>query len=428
MSLTAVIIAAIIACIALGYYFSINIGLFAIGFGYLIGAFMMGLKIKDIVAMWPTNLFFLIMAITFFYGFAVANGTLEQIARKTVFATRKFPFLVPVALYLLAAIMSGIGPGPYAVFAFLSPLVMAIAAETGMSRLLGAVIVVGGGVAGGFTQLSIGGGITKGLIEKAGYAAQAEVFTSSVFRNALIAETIVFVLAYLLLGGYKIKPVQMNVPPAFTREQRINMVLIIGALAAVVLPSFLASFFPQIAVLTMLKNQLDVTFVSVIAAILALLFKVGSEKEALSKVPWSTIILLCGMGVLIEVAVKAGTIKELAAWMAGNVSQGSAPIVLALVAAVMSFFSSTMGVVMPTLYPIVPGIATSVGANPAVLFSIITVAAAFTGFSPFSSGGALALTGVTDEKERKKLFTQLLFLPFGAGLLAIIMVATGLIR
>ncbi|MFZ5754927.1 MAG: SLC13 family permease [Bacillota bacterium] len=388
----------------------------------------MDLKIKDIVAMWPTNLFFLIMAITFFYGFAIASGTLEKIARKTVYATRNFPFFVPIALYLLAVTMSGIGPGPYAVFAFLSPLVMAIASETGMSRLLGAVIIVGGGVAGGFTKLSIGGGIAKGLIEKAGFVEQAEIYTSSVFWNSFLAETIIFFIAYFILKGYKIKPVTMERPANFTREQRINVILILSALAAIVIPSTLASLIPGVPILELLKKQLDVTFISIIAAILAIFFKIGSEKEALSKVPWGTIILLCGVGVLIEIAVKAGTIKALAAWMGSNVSPGTAPIALTLVAATMSFFSSTMGVVMPTLYPIVPGIAKSVGANLAVLFSIITVAAAFTGFSPFSSGGALTLTGVVDEAEKKKLFTQLLVLPFLAGILAILLVATGIIR
>lgn len=428
MSLSFVIIAAIVIAIGLGYTLNINIGLFAISFGYLIGAFMMNLKVKELVAMWPTNLFFLIMGITFFYGFSIANGTLEKIARKTVFATKKFPYLVPVALYLLAVVMSGIGPGPYAVFAFLSPLVMAIAKETKMHRLLAAIIIVGGGVAGGFTKLSIGGGITKGLIEKTAFAEHADVFTSAVFWNAFIAESLVFLLGYLILGGYKIKAIDMERPEDFTREQRINVILILGALAAVVLPSALDSLFPGFSVLRLMKNQLDVTFISIIAAILALFFKIGKEKDALSKVPWGTIILLCGMGVLIEVAVKAGTIKELAAWMGSHVSQQTAPIALSIVAAVMSFFSSTMGVVMPTLYPIVPGIANTAGSDPSVLFSIITVAAAFTGFSPFSSGGALTLTGVTDEAERKKLFTQLLILPFATGIFAVILVVLGIIR
>lgn len=177
-----------------------------------------------------------------------------------------------------------------------------------------------------------------------------------------------------------------------------------------------------------MKRQMDPTFVSIIAVVLCLLLKLGNEKDAIAKVPWSVIILLCGMGVLIEVAVKVGTIKALAAWMSTHVSADSAPLVLGAVASVMSFFSSTMGVVMPTLYPLVPELVNSVGADPATLFSIITVCAAFTGFSPFSSGGALSLTGVSDEGERKKLFNQLLVLPVGAMALALTLTAVGIIH
>lgn len=422
------IVAAIVLSIGIGYRLNINIGLIAIGFAYLISAFYLGYKPKDIVALWPTNLFFVIMSITFFYGFAIANGTIEKIARKTVYLSRNKPFLVPIALYALVVFVSGIGPGPYSVYVFLSLLVMAIAAETKMSRLLAAIIIVGGGVAGGFTPMSVGGGITSGLIEKAGFAAQAGEYALAVMRNSFIAETIIFFIAYVLCKGYAIQTPNIAKPEPFDSKQRLTNVLIAITLACVMIPPVLASLFPQVALFGLLKRQMDPTFISLIAAVLCLLLRLGNEKEAITKVPWSVIILLCGMGMLIEVAVKAGTIKALASWMSGHMTAASAPVILGVVASIMSFFSSTMGVVMPTLYPIVPDIANSVGASPATLFSIITVCAAFTGFSPFSSGGALSLTGVTDEAERSALFTKLLILPIGAMMLALALTALGVIR
>ena len=111
MNLTMLVISAIIVAIALGFVFKINVGLLAIVFSYIIGAFFMGLKTKDIILMWPTNLFWMILTITFFYGFAMSNGTLSVIARKTVFASRKYPYLIPITLYILTLIISGIGPG-----------------------------------------------------------------------------------------------------------------------------------------------------------------------------------------------------------------------------------------------------------------------------------------------------------------------------
>ena len=48
MTLTILIIAALLVSIGLGYTFKINIGLFALSFAYIIGAFAMG-RIRDTV-------------------------------------------------------------------------------------------------------------------------------------------------------------------------------------------------------------------------------------------------------------------------------------------------------------------------------------------------------------------------------------------
>jgi hypothetical protein len=87
-----------------------------------------------------------------------------------------------------------------------------------------------------------------------------------------------------------------------------------------------------------------------------------------------------------------------------------------------------MGVVMPTLYPIVPILASSTGLSPAVFFSIITLAAAVTGVSPISSGGGLVLPAIRDEEEKNKIFKQLLVLPFASLAVIAVLVLLGIIR
>lgn len=370
----------------------------------------------------------MIMSIMIFYGFAIANGTLEQIAKKSVYAAKGYPFAMPIVLYLLCVVISGIGPGPYAVFAFMAPLVMAIAKETGMDRVLASVIIVGGGIGGAQTSFGVGGVIVKGLIERAGYVADAELFTWTTFVNSLIAETIIFLIAYVVLKGYKIKLLNIEKPQPFNREQRINLVLIVASLFIIMVPSLLGLIFPKEPLVLLLKKQVDVGFVAIIAAIFAFLFKLGKEKEVLAKVPWSTIILLCGMGILIDVAVRAGTIKLLAQWIATHVSSGTAPVLMTVVAGTMSFFASSLGVVAPTLFPIVQGVANQLNVNPVLLFSLILIGAGFTAFSPFSTGGALTLAGVTDEEARKTLFYKLLVLPVFALTLAILLALAGVIR
>lgn len=428
MSISIVIIIAIVLAIGLGFAFKINVGLFGILFAYFIGVFGLGMSVKAVTATWSLTLFFTIFAITFFYGFAISNGTLELIAKKAVHLTRNVPYLIPFVCYGLAIAMSGIGPGPYAVYAFLSPLIMAIAKEIKMHKMIAVVAIVGGGVAGAFTSIGMGGGIAKGLIEGAGYIPEAAQFTNRVLINSFLGETILFILVYIVFKGYKVKPSSIEKPAAFNRDQKINMILILITLALTIFPTMLANIVPDSAMLKVLAKGTDVAYASILGAILAIFFKIGKEKAAFSIVPWSTIILLCGMGMLVSVAVEAGTIELIANAISVNVSKTTAPVVMTVLAGAMSFFSSTMGVVMPTLYPIVPTIVGATGVSPTALFSVITLGAAVTGVSPFSSGGGLTLPAILDEKEKSVVFKQLLILPFASLVVIVILVLVGIIR
>lgn len=53
--------------------------------------------------------------------------------------------------------------------------------------------------------------------------------------------------------------------------------------------------------------------------------------------------MICGVGMLISVAIKAGTIKILAGWVGANIPVYLVAIVLSVIAGIMSFFSSTLG-------------------------------------------------------------------------------------
>jgi len=135
-------------------------------------------------------------------------------------------------------------------------------------------------------------------------------------------------------------------------------------------------------------------------------------------VPWATLIMICGVGMLISVAIKAGTIDLLASWMGNSIPPIMVPIVFGVVAAFMSLFSSTLGVVTPALFPMVPPIATALGLDPMILFIAIVVGAQATSISPFSSGGSLILGSCPTEQSRTSLFPQLLFRAAPLGFVA----------
>ena len=178
----------------------------------------------------------------------------------------------------------------------------------------------------------------------------------------------------------------------------------------VLLPPLLHSFMHSNSIISFLNKKMDVGYVAIVLSLACLILKLADEKQVIVKIPWGTLIMICGVGMLISIAVKAGTIKLLAGWISQNIPVFFVPVVLSAIAGIMSFFSSTLGVVAPTLFPIVPVLADATGLSPMVLFTCIVMCSQATGgVSPFSSGGSLALGSCETDEERDVLFKKLMF-------------------
>lgn len=74
----------IFVAIFIGFWRNINTGLVSLAFALILGQFIGGLDAKNIINMWPTNLFFMLVGITLLFSIARANGTLELLAKKCV--------------------------------------------------------------------------------------------------------------------------------------------------------------------------------------------------------------------------------------------------------------------------------------------------------------------------------------------------------
>ena len=113
--------------------------------------------------------------------------------------------------------------------------------------------------------------------------------------------------------------------------------------------------------------------------------------------------------VLVAMREKNAFFRALSSWIGSNVPVALVPVAFSLVAAFMSFFSSTTGVVTPALFPLIPALAASTGLDAAVLFACTVLGAQSSAISPFSSGGSLILGSCGKEEERNRLFNRLLF-------------------
>ena len=404
------ILCAIILAIALGYRTKINTGFFGIVFAYIIGTFYLGIKPGDIIKMWPISIFFVILAISLFYNFAMTNGTLEKLAQHMLYRTRKVPKLLPFAIFIAATILAALGAGFFAVIAFFTPITMLLCRKTGLSPLIGALAVNYGALCGNNFMISPGGVVFIGLMNQAGYEAVSYGFEFQIFLASFIVPIVVLSLLILFNSRKKGSAdiVEISLPEAFNAVQKKTLALVVSMIVVVLIFPILHIIFPQVALIKTLDKSIDVGLVAVVFAVLALLMDLGDEKEVVKKVPWGTLIMICGVGMLISVAIKAGTVKLIAGFVSDTIPAPVVPIVMAAIGGFMSFFSSTMGVVTPALFPLVPNLAEASGIDAAVLFSAIVIGAQATAISPFSSGGSLVLSTVSEE-ERVDMFGKLIF-------------------
>lgn len=80
---------------------------------------------------------------------------------------------------------------------------------------------------------------------------------------------------------------------------------------------------------------------------------------------------------------------------------------MAIAAGLMSFFSSGLGVVFPTLIPTASGLAASIGGVTALeLVSVIVIGGTVSGFTPISTTGALIMAGVAQQEDADEKFPQ----------------------
>ena len=228
--LSALIVGSIAVAVILGYKTKINTGLFCIVFAYIIGCFCLGMKTKALIACWPTNTMFVILAVSLFYNFAAVNGTLEKMSSYLLYACRKFPGLLPFALFFVAVILSVMGAAYFTVPAFLAPITLLICEEAKMDKLTGAVAINCGALAGGNFPTAALGVVFRGLIDTA-YEAEPALSAPDSFSEEMKIFAFAIIFSLILIAifrfGFKSnrnigKGITFKKPEAFDKKQKIT--------------------------------------------------------------------------------------------------------------------------------------------------------------------------------------------------------------
>lgn len=405
-----VVVLAIVLSVIAGFKTKYNIGLFAMGFAYFIGCFGLSLKTSEVIALWPISTFFVIFSVGLFYNFAIVNGTMDKMAGYMLYATRNFPDFLPLIIYLASAFVAALGAGFFTVMAVFCPLTLLLCEKSGQNKLICAMAVNWGALSGANLMTSGSGVVFQGLMIEAGYEEQAFKYGIPIFLVTLIYP-IVILLAYILfnrLAGKKtVEHLDVPQPDSFDDKQKKTLVLIGITMFVVLLFPVLHILLPENALIANINSHIDIGLVCIVMSVIALFMKLGNQKDVIDRIPWNTIIMICGVGMLIKVAIKAGFVDIVGQWVGSNIPVFWLPVAFAVVGAVMSSFSSTLSVVAPALFPVVASMcAANPALNPAILFACVVCGAQSSNISPFSSGGSLIQGSCTTDKERDWLFIR----------------------
>jgi di/tricarboxylate transporter len=143
------------------------------------------------------------------------------------------------------------------------------------------------------------------------------------------------------------------------------------------------------------------------AAVVLVLLRAADDGEAVKRMPWRVIVMVCGVTVLIALLEKAQGIDLLVSLVTKVANGKTVTGVIAFLTGIISVYSSTSGVVLPAFLPMVPGLAQQLGADPVGIASSMNVGGHLVDVSPLSTIGALCLASAPIEDARA-LFNKLL--------------------
>jgi Na+/H+ antiporter NhaD/arsenite permease-like protein len=393
MSLGAVTLGALAVAIIVSCISRLNVGLLAVALAWVIGVYVGGLPLRDVTAGFPIDLFLTLSGVTLLFAQAHVNGTLDIVAHNAMRLCRGRVGAVPIMYFGLGAVLASAGPGNIATTGLLAPMAMATALKMRISPFLMAIMVGNGCNSGSLSPLAPTGIIVTDYMSRIGLPG-LELQT---WAYNLIAHAIVAFAGYFLFGGLKLlartERVEVEGEPAKSLDRHQVLTLAVIALLIVGVIFF----------------DLNIGFAAFAGAVLLALARAADDGEAIKRMPWGTILMVCGVTVLIGLLQRTGGMEIFSSLLSSIATQATVVPVLAVVIGIVSAYSSTSGVVLPAFLPTVPGLVENLGGGNALgIASTMNIAGHLVDVSPLSTIGALCIASVPAGEMSRKLFNQLL--------------------
>lgn len=409
MDLATICVWTLVAVVLASCVANVNVGLVAMSLAWIIGtlvapAYGHAFTAKTVAGWFPVDLFVTLAGVTLLFSIARGNGTLGLVTRAAEAVCRSQPRALAPLFFVLATAVSAAGAGNVPTAALLAAPAMNAAMRLGLSPLVMMLMVGHGAIAGTLSPVSPMGVIAYEKLADMGLPGHA----AYTFGMNLLVNVLVVSVGYCMLRGWRIGEPATGTEAGADASQRESPLdrrpsyewrhlLTLGLLAAVIVG--------------VVVGGVHVGLAATAAATVLLVTGAGNERDALREMPWGVILMVCGMGVFVSLCEKTGGLDIFSRWIAAWATPGTLTAWLAGLTGLVSVFSSTSGVVLPTFLPTVPDVLSHMGGQPSpeqmlAAATAINVGSNIVDVSSVSTIGALCVAAVPDETARRTLYRQ----------------------
>lgn len=391
-----------IVLIALAFWRKVNMGVLAFAAALVLGR-VLGMTDKEIIGTLSSSLFVTLSGITLLFSVVNSTGAFDMLSKKIVALAGHRIWVLPIIAYLLGFSLSAIGPGAIPPTTLVVTLTVSIAISAGYSPIMMGVIGGCGLMGGRVCAWTPEGTLVSTLAAEQGLESGVIL---PVFAFQVITTIIYAAVLYFAFKGFRVKAAPGSVVIEKAKATRKQLI----ALATVVVMLVLVMGF-----------DFDVGLISYVLAGLLFLFDLADDGKSIKAVPWHTILMILGVGVLMSVISEAGGIDLLCNALSNVMSPSTVAPFTGITAGIMSLVSSGFGVVYPTLVPMASELVASVGGgDPVAVIAAVIAGGSLAGFSPMSTCGALTLSTMSTIKtdmtkvEQDRSFVTMIVVAVGA--------------
>ncbi|WP_237101836.1 SLC13 family permease [Nonomuraea sp. MG754425] len=418
----------------LGALRGINLGAIAlVGGGAMVLLVTEG-GIEELYAAFPADLFVLLVGVTFLFGIAAVNGTIEWVVDVLSRSVRGRASVMPWLLFFVAGVVTSLGALAPVVVGLVAPIGMRLAKKHGISPRLAGLMILHGACCGNFSPVNLLGATVNSTLERAGLVPNPmALFAANIGYNVLLG-----VVIYCFFGGLKLwraervtlpvtalEPVTAGVaagrdgqggasgrvaqtssagsgtPAAATSDtQPLGFDRIKGVTLAIIL---------VVGVIAMV-GKVDLGILALSAAVVLVAVAPKSSAGAAKRIAWDVVLLICGVVTYVGLLNEIGTIKFVGDAANSLGSPLATAFLICLIGAVVSAFASSAGIIA-VLIPLAMPFLLSGQISVTGMAIAVAISATVVDSTPFSTIGAVVLSNA-DPEDRDHTYRG--FLSWGA--------------